>query len=171
MTTAGRQRLGVVARGDREIVITRVFNAPRRLVFDAWTKPELFVRWMGGRGFTVPICEMDVRPGGAYRYVLRREDGAGQEMTMRGEYREVVPPQRLVTAEAWEGFAETGWRPEDRTVTTALFVESADRKTTWSATLLYPTQAVRDAALNMQPAWSGMAEGLDRMEALLAELA
>jgi uncharacterized protein YndB with AHSA1/START domain len=171
MTTADRQRLGVVARGDREIVITRVFNAPRRLVFDAWTKPELFARWMGGRGFTVPVCEMDVRPGGAYRYVLRREDDSGQEMTMRGEYQEVVPPQRLVTAEAWEGFVETGWRPEDRTVTTALFVESADRRTTWTATLLYPTAEVRDAALNMQPAWAGMGEGLDRMEALLAELA
>ena len=167
---AADRRLSVVARGDREIVITRVFNAPRQLVFDVWTKPELFVRWFGGRGWTVPVCEMDVRPGGTYRYVMRRDDGSAQEMTMRGEYREVVPPQRLVSAEAWEGFAETGWRPEDRTVTTALFVESADRTTTWTATLRYPSEQVRDAALNLQPAWSGMAEGLDRMEALLAEL-
>jgi uncharacterized protein YndB with AHSA1/START domain len=168
LATGDRASLTVTARGDREIVMARVFNAPRRLVWDAWTKPELFVRWFGSRGWTIPLCEMDVRAGGAYRYVMRRADGS-QEMVMRGEYREVVPPERLVTAEAWEGFTEPGWRPEDATVTTALLTER-DGKTSWSATILYPSQEVRDAALNLQPAWEGVAEGFARLAELLEEL-
>src|SRR5687768_10215265 len=121
MSTANRERLSVVARGEREIVMTRLFAAPRQLVFDAWTKPE-----------------MDVRPGGSYRYVMRRADGS-QEIVMRGEYREVVPPERLVTTEAFEGFAEAGWRPEDATVSTTVLTER-DGRTTWTATVLYPSQ-------------------------------
>ena len=169
MATLDRERLSVTARGDREIVMARVFNAPRRLVWDAWTKPELFVRWFGSRDWTVPVCEMDVRAGGTYRYVMRRADGS-QEMVMRGEYREVVPPERLVTTEAWQGFTEPGWRAEDATVTTAVLTER-DGKTTWTATMLYPSQEVRDAALNLQPAWEGAAEGFDRLAELLEELA
>jgi uncharacterized protein YndB with AHSA1/START domain len=169
MSAANRERLSVVARGEREIVMTRLFAAPRQLVFDAWTKPELFVRWFGSREWSVPVCEMDVRPGGSYRYVMRRADGS-QEIVMRGEYREVVPPERLVTTEAFEGFAEAGWRPEDATVSTAVLTER-DGRTTWTATVLYPSQEVRDAALNLKPAWKGAAEGYDRLEELLATLA
>jgi uncharacterized protein YndB with AHSA1/START domain len=167
VAAVGRERLSVSARGDREIVISRVFNAPRRLVWDAWTRPELFVRWFGSRGWTVPACEMDVRAGGTYRYVMRRADGS-QEIVMRGEYREVVPPERLVTTETWEGFTEPGWRAEDATVTTALLTEW-DGKTRWTATILYPSQEVRDAALGLQPAWEGAAEGFDRLDELLGE--
>jgi uncharacterized protein YndB with AHSA1/START domain len=162
------ERLSVVARGEREIVLSRVFNAPRRLVWDAWTRPELFVRWFGSHGWTVPVCEMDVRPGGRYRYVMRRADDA-QEVVMRGEYREVVPPERLVTTEEWEGFTESGWRPEDATVTTAVLAEQ-DGRTTWTSTMRYPSREVRDAALNLQPAWRGAAEGYDRLAALLEEM-
>jgi uncharacterized protein YndB with AHSA1/START domain len=111
---------------------------------------------------------MDVRAGGTYRYVMRSADGS-QEMVMRGEYREVVPPERLVTTEAWEGFTEPGWRAEDATVTTALLTER-DGKTDWTATMLYPSREVRDAALNLQPAWAGMGAGLDRLADLLAEV-
>jgi uncharacterized protein YndB with AHSA1/START domain len=168
MTTVDRERLSITALGEREIVMARVFDAPRRLVWDAWTRPELFVRWFGTRGWTIPTCEMDVRPGGSYRYVMRRADGS-EEMVMRGEYREVVPPERLVTTETWEGFSEPGWRAEDATVTTTLLTERHS-KTTWTATLLYPSREVRDAALNLQPAWEGAAEGFDRLAALLAEL-
>ena len=168
MATADSERLSVTARGDREIVMTRVFNAPRALVFDAWTKPELFKRWFGSREWGVPVCEMDVRPGGSYRYVMRRADGS-QEIVMRGEYREVVPPERMVTTEAFEGFSEAGWRPEDATVSTTLLTEH-EGKTTWTATMLYPSEEVRDAALNLKPAWKGAAEGYDRLAALLEEM-
>ena len=111
---------------------------------------------------------MDVRPGGSYRYVMRRADGS-EEMVMRGQYREVVPPEQLVTTEAWEGFTVPGWRPEDATVTTALLTER-DGKTTWMATMLYPSKEARDAALDLQPAWTGASEGYDRLAALLEEI-
>ena len=167
MTPADSERLTVTAEGDREIVMTRVFDAARRLVFDAWTKPELFARWFGPRGWTVPVCEIDLRPGGAYRYVLRGPDGS--EVVMRGVYREVVPPERLVSTEAFEGFSEVGWRPEDETVTTMVLTEN-DGKTTWTATVLYPSKEVRDAAIQLDEAWKGMANSLDRLAELLATM-
>jgi uncharacterized protein YndB with AHSA1/START domain len=164
MATTDSERLTVTARGDRQIVMTRVFNAPRELVFDAWTRPELLARWFGGPGSSLPVCEIDLRPGGSFRYVLRRPDGS--EVVMRGEYREVVPPERLVTTESFEGFSEVGWRPEDQTLTTALF-EEQDGKTTWTATVLYPSKEVRDAALGLSPAWEGMGKSLDRLAEML----
>ena len=167
MATANSERLSVTAQGDREIVMTRVFDAPRTLVFDAWTKPELFARWFGARGWTVPVCEIDLRPGGAFRYILRGPDGS--EVVMRGVYREVVPPERLVTTESFDGFAEVGWRPEDQTVTTMVLTEH-DGKTTWTATIVYPSKEVRDAALQLNVAWMGMAESLDRLAELVQTL-
>ena len=167
MATANSERLSVTAQGDREIVMTRVFDAPRTLVFDAWTKPELFARWFGARGWTVPVCEIDLRPGGAFRYILRGPDGS--EVVMRGVYREVVPPERLVTTEDFEGFAEVGWRPENETVTTMVLTEQ-DGKTIWTATVRYPSKEVRDAALQLNVAWTGMAESLDRLAELVQTL-
>jgi uncharacterized protein YndB with AHSA1/START domain len=80
---------------DREVVMARVFDAPRRLVFDAWTSPEHLPHWMlGPSGWTMPVCEIDLRPGGAYRYVWRRSDGT--EMGMGGVYKEIAPPERLI---------------------------------------------------------------------------
>ena len=160
MTTADRGRLSLTARGDREIVMTRVFDAPRTLVFDAWTKPELLTRWFGRHDWTVPVCEIDLRPGGTYHYVMRGPDGT--EIVMRGVYREVVRPERLVTSEAFDGFSEVGWRPEDETVTVAVFAEQ-DGKTTWTATVVYSSEEVRDAALGLSEAWTGMGESLDRL--------
>ena len=168
MTTADSGRLSVTAQGEREIVMSRVFDAPRTLVFDAWTRPELFARWFGPRGWTVPVCEIDLRPGGAYRHVLRGPDGA--EVSLRGVYREVARPERLVSVEAFDGFSEVGWRPEDQTVTTAVFTEQGS-KTTWTATILYPSKEVRDAAIRLDRAWTGMAESLDRLAELLATTA
>lgn len=168
MATTDSGGLTVTARGDRKIVMTRVFDAPRTLVFDTWTKPELFARWFGRRGWTVPVCEIDLRPGGAYRYVMRGPDGS--EVAMRGVYREVVRPERLVTTESFEGFSEVGWRPEDETVITTLFAEQ-NGKTTWTATILYPSKEVRDAALALEQAWTGAAETYDRLAELLATMA
>lgn len=167
MTTADSGRLTVTPQGEREIVMARVFDAPRTLVFDAWTKPELFVRWFGPRGWSVPVCESDPRPGGSYRYVMRDPDGS--EITMYGVYREVVRPERLVITQVYEGFSEVGWRPEDETVITALFAER-DGKTDWTATILYPSKEVRDAALDLKPAWTGAADTYERLAELLAEL-
>jgi uncharacterized protein YndB with AHSA1/START domain len=164
MTAANSAGLTVVPRADREIVMTRVFNAPRWLVFDALTRPELLVRWYGPHGWTVPVCEIDLRPGGAYHYVMRREDGS--EISMRGLYREIARPDRLVVTERFDGFSEVGWRPEDDTVTTTILTEQ-DGKTLLTSTLLYPSKDVRDAALQLNQAWRGTAESYDRLEELL----
>lgn len=84
---------------ERELLIVRVFDAPRELVFAAWTKPEHLVRWWGPRGFTLPACKIDLRPGGAYSFHMR--GSAGDDHWLRGVFREVVRPERLVMAGAW----------------------------------------------------------------------
>jgi uncharacterized protein YndB with AHSA1/START domain len=132
---------------DLEVVISRTFDAPRRLVFDAWTRPEHVPRWMlGPEGWSMPVCEIDLRPGGGWHFVWRKSDGT--EMGMRGQYREVVPPERLVYTESWG----PEW-PE--TVNTLVLTEEEGR-TTAVLTLLYPTRKDRDAALA-----TGMKEGMD----------
>ena len=94
--------LTVEARGDREIVMTRAFDAPRQLVFEALTRPELVRRWLGVfGGWSMVVCEIDLRVGGAYRYVWRGPDGASMEM--RGRFQEIVSPERLVVTEAFGG--------------------------------------------------------------------
>ena len=132
---------------DREIVVTRVVNAPRNLVFDVWTKPEHVAHWMvGPQGWTMPVCEIDLRPGGAWHFVWRSADGA--ELAMRGVYREVVPPERLVCTESWG----SDW-PE--TLNTLLLSEEHGR-TTIRQHILYVSKEARDAALK-----TGMKEGMD----------
>ena len=159
MTNTGT--LQVTTPTDREIVMTRVFDAPRRLVFEAWTNPERVARWMlGPEGWTMPVCEIDLRPGGAWHFVWRRANGT--EMAMRGVYREITPPERLVSTESWGG----DW-PE--TLNTLLLTEEKG-KTTLVQTILYPSKEARDKALG-----TGMKEGVvasyDRLEELLTELA
>ncbi|HEY1294993.1 MAG TPA: SRPBCC domain-containing protein [Chloroflexota bacterium] len=164
MTTVDTPSFSVTPQGERDIVMTRTFNAPRRLVFDAWTRPELLRRWYGARGWTLPVCEVDLRPGGGYRFVMRGPDGA--EVTLRGTYREVSPPERLVSTEAFEGFSEEGWRAEDESVSSMVLAE-ADGKTTWTLTTNYPSREVRDAAFALKQAWEGMGYSLDRLEEVL----
>ena len=133
---------------DREIVITRVVDAPRRLVFEAYTNPEHLPHWMlGPKGWTMPVCEIDLRPGGAWHFVWRRFDGT--EMEMRGVYQEIVPPERLVSTESWGG----DW-PE--TLNTLILSEE-DGKTTITSRVLYPSKEARDAALK-----TGMKDGMDQ---------
>src|SRR5258705_7948997 len=92
--------LEITTPSDREIAMTRVFNAPARLVFDAWTKPELIKQWLGVRaGWTMEVCDVDLKVGGAYRFVWR---GPGMTMGMGGLYREIAKPQRLVTTEKFD---------------------------------------------------------------------
>jgi len=149
MATATKTRATTFTTpSDREVVITRVVDAPRRLVFAAWTDPRHIPQWLlGPEGWTMPICEMDLRPGGAWRYVWRKADGA--EMEMSGIVREVSPPERLVTTERWG----PEW-PE--TVNTLLLTESGG-KTTISLTITYVSKAARDAALE-----TGMADGVEQ---------
>lgn len=140
---------------DREVAATRVFDAPRRLVFDAHTKPEHIRHWMlGPEGWTMPVCEVDLRPGGGWHFVWRRADG--DEMEMRGVYKEVVPPVKLVSTESWGG----DW-PE--TINTVTLTEK-DGKTTLTMTILYPSKEARDAALK-----TGMKEGMAQSYERLAD--
>jgi len=140
---------------DREVVMTRVFDAPRSLVWEAWTNPEHVPQWLlGPEGWTMPVCEIDLRPGGEWHFVWRRTDGT--EMEMRGEYREITPPERLVCTESWGG----DW-PE--TLNTLILTED-DGKTTMTQTVLYPSKEARDAALE-----TGMKEGASESFDRLAE--
>ena len=148
---------------DREITMTRVFDAPRRLVFDAFTKPELVKQWLlGPPGWTMPVCEIDLRVGGAYRYVWRR-DSDGSKMGMGGVYREIVSPERLVATEKFD----QAWYPGEAVIST-VFVEQGG-KTTITQTVLYQSREARDAVLK-----SGMEKGVaasyDRLAELLVSL-
>jgi uncharacterized protein YndB with AHSA1/START domain len=122
---------------DREIVITRVFDSPRRLVFEAWTKTAHLVSWWGGQSSTLPVCEIDLRPGGAWRFVLRMADGS--EYPFKGVYREIVPPERLVYTYVCDVDGIRG-RPALVTLT---FVEQ-DGKTTLTETILHQAVKNRD---------------------------
>src|SRR5882672_12261443 len=104
--------LTVTTPTDREVVLTRVFDAPRHLVFDAFTKPELLKRWFGPRGWSLVVCEVDLKVGGAWRFVLRSPEG--RDMGMRGVYRELQPPSRSVHTETFDDF------PGESVVTTVL---------------------------------------------------
>jgi uncharacterized protein YndB with AHSA1/START domain len=149
--------LKVTTPTDREIVLTRVFDAPRHLVFDAFSKPELLKRWFGPSGWSLAVCEVDLRVGGGFRFVLRGPDG--REMGMRGVYREIVPPERSVHMESFDDY------PGESQVT-AIFIEQ-DGKTTLTATVLYPSQEVRDAVIRSGME-HGAAESYDRLAELLA---
>ncbi|HSY91847.1 MAG TPA: SRPBCC family protein [Candidatus Binatus sp.] len=152
------------AQGDREIVVTRVFEAPRGLVFDAYTKPELVRRWLlGPDGWSMPVCEIDLRAGGKYRYVWR-QDSDGKEMGMGGVYREVVRPERFV---ATEKFDEAWYQGE--AVDTIVLTEQAG-KTTLTQTILYDSRETRDAVLK-SPMQRGMAMSYDRLEGFLPGVA
>jgi uncharacterized protein YndB with AHSA1/START domain len=155
MTDTGT--LQITTPSEREIVMSRVFDAPRNLVFDAWTKPELLERWLGVRGgWSMVVCEVDLRVGGAYRFVWRGPDGA--EMGMGGVYREIVAPERLVATESFDD----PWYPGEAVDTTVLIEEGG--KTTATTTVLYESEEIRDAVLE-----SGMARGVAESYDMLAE--
>ena len=147
--------LKVTTPTDREIVLTRVFDAPRNLVFDAFSKPELLKRWFGPRGWSLVVCDVDLRVGGGFRFVMRSPDG--KDMGMRGTYRELAPPDRSVHMESFDDY------PGESQVT-AVFVEQ-DGKTTLTATILYPSKEVRDIVIK-----SGMEHGAAESYDKLAEL-
>ena len=149
--------LKVTLPTDREITMTRVFDAPREMVFDAFYKPELLKRWFGPRGWSLAVCEVDQRVGGGFRFILRGPDG--KEMGMRGAYREIVRPSRSVHMESFDDY------PGESQVT-AEFVER-EGKTTLTVTVLYPSKEVRDVVLRSGME-HGAAESYDRLAELLA---
>jgi len=154
-------QLKLTTPSDREIAMTRVFEAPRRLVFDAHTKPDLVKRWLlGPPGWSMPVCEIDLRVGGKYRYVWRR-DTDGTQMGMGGVYREVVAPERIVNTER---FDEAWYAGE--ALNTLVLVEKGGW-TTLTQTMRYESREARDAVLKSDME-SGVAASYDRLAELLA---
>ena len=160
-SAANSKTFQVTTPSDHEIRLTRLFDAPPRLVFEAMTKPEHVKQWWGrlGEGYSVPVCEIDLRVGGRWRFVNRHPHG---EAAFHGEYREIAPPNRVVFTEIFEDF------PDSVSVVTSELTEE-DGKTRLTATVRYPSLEVRDMVIK-----SGMAKGAgisyDRLEDLLAEL-
>jgi uncharacterized protein YndB with AHSA1/START domain len=158
---ANSESYKVTTPSDREICLTRLFDAPRQLVFEVMTKPEHVKRWWGrlGEGYTVPVCEIDLRVGGKWRFVNKHPQG---EAAFYGEYLEISPPGRLVFTEIFEPF------PDAVSVVTAVLVDEG-KQTRFTAVVRYPSVEVRDMVLN-----SGMSRGAgisyDRLEDLVAEL-
>jgi uncharacterized protein YndB with AHSA1/START domain len=143
------------------VVMTRVFDAPRRLVFEAMTKPKYVARWYGRRGFAVTFCEIDLRPGGAYRIAHRAPDG--NEYGFRGVYREVEPPTRLAYTWIFEPI------PDKVALVTEIFDEG-DGKTTLKSTMLFQTMEDRDGYLQTG-ANEAAAETMDRLAEVLGSMA
>jgi uncharacterized protein YndB with AHSA1/START domain len=159
-----RESFRVSTPSDLEVVVERNFNAPRRLVFDAFTKPELVRRWLlGPDGWTMPVCEIDLRVGGSYRYVWRKES-TGHEMGMGGVFREIVRPEKLVATEKFD----ESWYPGDALDTT-VFEELGDI-TKVVLTVLYESKEARDTA-SRSGMMDGMAVGYNRLEELLSTVA
>jgi uncharacterized protein YndB with AHSA1/START domain len=160
-SAANSDSFKVTTPSDQEIRMTRLFDAPRSLVFEAMTEPEHVRRWWGclGEGYSVPVCEIDLRPGGAWRFVNRHPHG---EAAFHGEYREIAPPSRLVFTEIFEEF------PDTVSVVTAEFTEEGG-KTRLIVTARYPSLDVRDAVVASGMA-SGAAISYDRLEDLVIEL-
>jgi uncharacterized protein YndB with AHSA1/START domain len=147
---------------DREIRVARAFDAPAKLVWDCHTKPELIRRWMlGPPGWSMPVCEVDLTVGGAYRYRWRN-DADGTEFGSSGVHTEIVPFEKIVTTERMEGF-------DGEAVNTLVFEEAGGR-TTATITMLFANKEARDGALATGMS-DGMAMGFDRMDDILLELA
>ena len=149
--------LSVSLPSEREIALTRVFKAPRQLVYDAFSKPEILKRWFGPRGWSLVVCDVDARVGGGFRFVLRAPDG--RELGMRGAYQELSPPARSVHTESFDNF------PGESQVT-SVFAEH-DGHTTLVAMILYPSREIRDAVIKTGME-HGAAESYDRLAELLA---
>ena len=153
--------VAVTTPSDREITMTRVFNAPRRMVFDALTKPELVRRWMWGTpGTTMPVCEVDLRVGGSYRFVWNAPGGV--TFSISGIYKEIVAPERVVSTQVMD----PNWTGE---VLSTVVLTDAGGKTTLVNTYLYGTRQLRDGALK-SPMESGAEMGYRHLDELVASL-
>jgi uncharacterized protein YndB with AHSA1/START domain len=158
-----KHSLEVAALGDREILMTRSFDAPRRLVWRAFTEPALLRRWLlGPDGWTMTVCEIDLRAGGDYRYVWYHPQRK-VEMGMGGRYVEIVPETRIVNTEVFD----EAWYEGDMTGT--LTFDEDGGVTTTKQVLRYDSRATRDAVLK-SPMETGVKAGYDRLDDLLRAL-
>jgi uncharacterized protein YndB with AHSA1/START domain len=159
LTSSGTAKVTLPA--DDQILITREFTAPKHLVYKAWTTPELVKRWWNAKRGEVTVAEIDLRVGGKWRYAMVTEDGF--EVAFHGEYREIVPNERIVSTEVYEGMPEGA--PGEGTLNTATFTESNGR-TTLTILVQAPTKDIRDAIID-----SGMEAGMQDALDLLEEVA
>lgn len=159
MNSAGNLKLTTPT--DREIVITRVFKVPRRLIFEAFTQPNLLKRWLlGPPGWSMVVCDMDLRVGGAYRWVWRH-DANGHEMGMGGVYREIVAPELIVCTEKFD----QPWYPGEAVGLMVLTEQTG--YTTLTQTIRYESREIRDGVLKT-PMEQGVAASYNQLESLLA---
>jgi uncharacterized protein YndB with AHSA1/START domain len=161
MTSSGTATVTLPA--DEQILITREFDAPKHLVYRAWTTPELVKRWWNAKRGEVTICEIDLHVGGKWRYVMVADDGL--EVGFHGEYREIVPNERIVSTSVYEGLPEGVSEEEGATVNTATFTE-ADGRTTLTILMQATSKVSRDAIIE-----SGMEAGLQDALDLLEQVA
>jgi uncharacterized protein YndB with AHSA1/START domain len=157
--TSDNDAFAMTMPSDRELVFTRVFNAPRQRVFDAWTKPEHLVRWYGCHSSSLVVCEVDLRVGGSYCFVARMADGT--EHALSGVYRDIAPPERLVFTQRFND-------DPDKEALVALLFEERHGKTTMTMTALYRSAEDRQAVLDIGVA-RGTTETFERLAALLAD--
>jgi uncharacterized protein YndB with AHSA1/START domain len=157
-----QNKLEIIAEPGKPTIVTRrVVNAPRSLVFDAFTKPEHLERWMGPRALTMVLCETDLRVGGGYRFVHRTPDG--QEFGFHGTYHEIVRPECIVRTFVFEPM------PDQEALET-LVLEEHEGKTTITTTTLHKTVEGRDGHLSQGRMEAGMIDGYARLDELLASL-
>jgi uncharacterized protein YndB with AHSA1/START domain len=149
---------------DDQILITREFDAPKHLVYRAWTTPELVKRWWSGKRGEVTLAEIDLRVGGRWRYVMTADGGF--EVAFHGEYREIVPNERIVTTEVYEGAPEAS--DEDAPVNTIDFTE-VDGRTTLTLLVQCPSRDLRDQIIDSGME-GGMQEGMDLLEQVAISL-
>ena len=158
MTSSGTAKVTLPA--DRQILITREFDAPKHLVYEAWTKPELVRRWWDAKRGEMTVCEIDLRVGGKWRYVMVADGGL--EVAFHGEYREIVPNERLVSTEVYEGIPDA----EEHAALDTLTLTEVDGRTTLTILVEHPTKEGRDAHID-----SGMEAGMQDAMDLLEEVA
>ncbi len=163
MTSSGTAK--VTLPTDEQILITREFDAPKHLVYRAWTTPELVKRWWGANRGEVTVAEIDLRVGGVWRYVGVTDGGV--EVAFHGEYREIVPNERIVSTEVYEGMPQPDG-PELGTLNTATFTE-ADGRTTLTILVEAPSKEIRDAIVDSGME-AGMQDALDLLEQVAVSL-
>src|SRR5688572_26249231 len=150
------EKAQVTTPSDREVAVTRTFDASRSLVWDAYTKPELTRRWMlGPPGWSMPVCEMDVRPGGKFRWRWKSDED-GKEFGFHGEFKEVVKPSRLVHTESYDPGDIGGTMGDEAALITTTFVEH-DGRTTMTSVMDFGSKKSRDAAMA-----TGMTDGMEQ---------
>lgn len=152
--------LTITTPGDREVVITREFDAPALLVFDALTQPDLLKRWYGPTGWTLIVCEIDLKVGGAWHFVVQRPDG--KKFGQLGVYQKIERPELIVNTETWDD-----WDAGETLVTTSL--QEQDGRTTFRSTILFPSQEVRDIVVK-GGLEHGSRESYEKLDELLTSL-